>query len=150
MYDYPQIQYLFSAAIVLAISGLLDKSGSRTDSDNFSNACAFIEELRQVGSFAANEFTKHLDALRASMAAFELERASRSQPFSPSAASSVNYDVASNHIDPTMTAGMALTDESLQAILAQPLLDLDRFDTAGFNGTPGFFDSDPWGDVWSA
>ncbi|KAG8361930.1 hypothetical protein FVEN_g240 [Fusarium venenatum] len=59
-FDYTYTQYLFSVAIVLAISSVLAEC--TTDGDDFETAAQILEQLDQNGSFAAKEFCRHIKA----------------------------------------------------------------------------------------
>lgn len=63
-FDYTYTQYLFSAAIILAISSLSGNPESAGDADEFEAAAQILGQLEQNGSFAAREFCRHIEATK--------------------------------------------------------------------------------------
>ncbi|KAH6675318.1 fungal-specific transcription factor domain-containing protein, partial [Plectosphaerella plurivora] len=57
-FNYSHVQYLFSAAVVLAIASTLDTS--HDDGDQFLLAASFLGQLERNGNFAAMEFHSHV------------------------------------------------------------------------------------------
>jgi len=66
-FDYTYTQHLFSAAVVLAISNLVNSSvnSSESDGDDFDAAVEILSQLVQNGNYAAKEFMRHIAALKA-------------------------------------------------------------------------------------
>ena len=140
-FDYFTTQHLFSAATVLAISSLLGGPGSPKDHEDFEFAGELIEKLRDSGSFAAMEFSRHFEELRADIRSFWSGIPGREvQNIEPSITSPSAYP---SQMDPflqpehLMTSGMALAEPSVEAFLQseQSLAQLDVFwDYAGRAG----------------
>ncbi|KAF5532490.1 positive activator of transcription [Fusarium napiforme] len=63
-FDYFYTQYLFSSATVLAISSLIDGKECRSDKEQFESAAQFLHQLKENGNFAAEEFCRHVDAMK--------------------------------------------------------------------------------------
>ena len=131
IFDYTYTQYLFSAATILAISSVSIGQHDDSDKDGFESACAFLQQLQQNGNYAAKEFSMHLEAIRASLAAFknpDMEvnvdpfMAAMSQ-FTPSGTTPGSIHA------PAMTAEMALAEPSLQDFLSQADFDPVFLDT---------------------
>ncbi|KAH7126141.1 fungal-specific transcription factor domain-containing protein [Dactylonectria macrodidyma] len=126
-FDYFYTQYLFSAATVLAISSLLDGKDYRNDREQFESSVQFLEQLRETGNFAAGEFCQHTDAMKVTMAAAQARRGDFAMPV---AAPPLMDDASLGTLDvgaafaAGATAGMALSEPSLQELLSQPILDL--------------------------
>lgn len=125
VFDYFYTQFLFSTTTVLAISSLLKGKDSRTDGEDFEIAIGLLGELKQNGNFAALEFCRHIDAIKHSQEQFlrkieaiAVDEGTISTGPLRTTVSSGNTNVAS-----LVTAGMALTEPSLQEFLAQPDLD---------------------------
>ncbi|KIL88264.1 transcriptional regulatory protein [Fusarium avenaceum] len=64
IFDYSYVRYLFSSAIILAISSTLDRGTSPNDKDEFNLAIGFLQQLEQNGNPAAMEFYAHIDETR--------------------------------------------------------------------------------------
>ncbi|KAI1486760.1 fungal-specific transcription factor domain-containing protein [Biscogniauxia mediterranea] len=143
IFDYTYTQYLFSSAIVLAISSLSIGKADQEDKDGFDSSCQYLDQLRRVGNFAATEFCRHLEAVRLDMAAF-LSKNGKGEE-SPEGSTVANLlststypsqfiptDAITAHhggLQPTMTAEMALAEPLLQDFLTQADLDLNFLDT---------------------
>jgi hypothetical protein len=67
IFDYSYVRYLFSSAIILAISSTLDRESSPNDKDEFNLAISFLQQLEQNGNPAAMEFYAHIDETRKSL-----------------------------------------------------------------------------------
>jgi hypothetical protein len=67
IFDYSYVRYLFSSAIILAISSTLDREASPNDKDEFNLAIGFLQQLEQNGNPAAMEFYAHIDETRKSL-----------------------------------------------------------------------------------
>jgi len=57
-FNYSYVQYLFSAAVILAIASTLETS--QDDNDEFNLAASFLHQLERNGNFAAMEFHSHV------------------------------------------------------------------------------------------
>ncbi|KAM0490622.1 hypothetical protein ACHAP8_011392 [Fusarium lateritium] len=135
-FDYFYTQYLFAAATVLAISSLIDGKESRSDKEQFESAAQFLAQLKENGNFAAEEFCRHIDAMKVCMA-------TRQGQFAPDAViqqfEGIDVGGFSNP-----TAGMALSEPSLQELLSQPVLDLQFIDASMYqDGAQGLY----WPDI---
>jgi proline utilization trans-activator len=135
-FDYFYTQYLFAAATVLAISSLIDGKESRSDKEQFESAAQFLAQLKENGNFAAEEFCRHIDAMKVCMA-------TRQGQFAPDAVmqqfEGIDVGGFSNP-----TAGMALSEPSLQELLSQPVLDLQFIDASMYHdGAQGLY----WPDI---
>ncbi|RGP67944.1 transcriptional regulatory [Fusarium sporotrichioides] len=60
VFDYFYVRYLFSSAIILAISSTLGQESSPNDGDEFNHAISFLQQLEQHGNPAAIEFYAHI------------------------------------------------------------------------------------------
>jgi len=138
IYDYTYTQYLFSAATILAISSISIGQNDDSDKDGFDSAYQFLEQLKQNGNYAAQEFCQHLEAIKLSLATY-CDPASSDTfnafalsfpqlPFTPTTTT------PGSAFQPTMTAEMALAEPSLQEFLTQADFD------------PGFLDTQIQGD----
>ena len=119
VYDYFYTQYLFSAITILAISKLWKGTDGSADAEDFETGTELLDELKQNGNFAAVEFTRHIDAMRHTQehSLWKPECAAAE----PSSMAGAEHNVDNGSL---LTAGMALTEPSLQEFLAQPELDL--------------------------
>lgn len=59
-FNYSFTQYLFSSAVVLAISSSIESSNSQSDLERFQFATSLLDRLDQNGNFAAKEFSCHI------------------------------------------------------------------------------------------
>ncbi|KAJ6178241.1 hypothetical protein N7519_008702, partial [Penicillium mononematosum] len=132
-FDYFNTQHLFSAATVLAISCLIGGPGSSKDREDFEFAGELLERLRDSGSFAAMEFCRHFDELKADIRSFWSGLpTTEAQSFEPNITSTTAYpNQAQPFLQPgnSMTSGMALAEPSVEAFLQseQSLAQLDVF-----------------------
>ncbi|KAK7429421.1 hypothetical protein QQZ08_004013 [Neonectria magnoliae] len=155
-FDYFYTQYLFSAATVLAISSLLDWKDCRSDREQFESSVQFLEQLKETGNFAAGEFCQHTDAMKVTMAAAQARRGDFSMPGTTPTLidSSALGALDVGHAFAGATAGMALSEPSLQELLSQPVLDLQFINASMYqDGSQGLYwpdispeswPSDPW------
>ncbi|KLO87809.1 positive activator of transcription [Fusarium fujikuroi] len=140
-FDYFYTQYLFSSATVLAISSLIDGKECRSDKEQFESAAQFLHQLKENGNFAAEEFCRHVDAMKVCMRALEARRGQ----FVVQDTGLLGLDV----LNPT--AGMALSEPSLQELLSQPVLDLQFIDASMYqDGAQGLYWPDISPESWSA
>lgn len=145
-FDYFYTQYLFSAATVLAVSSLLDGKDCRSDRDQFEASIPFLEQLKETGNFAAEEFCQHIDAMKVMMARAQARRGDFSMQGSaphmiePSLG---GFDVGPTLLGDTATSGM-LSEPSLQELLSQPVLDLQFINASMYqDGAQGLY----WPDI---
>ncbi|KAK2005808.1 fungal-specific transcription factor [Colletotrichum eremochloae] len=158
-FDYFYTQYLFSALTILAASSLLDGPESRSDREAFEESARFLSQLRDAGNFAAKEYCHHADVLRAELEGFYAKRMGL-----PEAAAdpglSAGFGLGSvppPQSGPTLaahtTAGMALTEPSLEELLAQPVLDLQFLEASFYSDQQGLywpdFSTENW-DTWAS
>ncbi|KAF6828320.1 fungal specific transcription factor domain-containing protein [Colletotrichum plurivorum] len=159
-FDYFYTQYLFSAATILAVSSLLGGKESHNDREQFEEAARFLAQLKDNGNFAAEEFCRHVDAMKATMAAANARRevypvndAPVMQPTDAAAAVAVFGDAMGGVVPfaaQNTTAGMALAEPSLQELLAQPMLDLQFIDASIYNdGAQGLYWPDISPETWT-
>ncbi|KAG8356141.1 hypothetical protein FVEN_g6006 [Fusarium venenatum] len=135
-FDYFYTQYLFAAATVLAISSLIDGKESRSDKEQFESAAQFLAQLKENGNFAAEEFCRHIDAMKVCMV-------TRQGQFAPDAVIQ-QFDGIDVGGFSNPTAGMALSEPSLQELLSQPVLDLQFIDASMYqDGAQGLY----WPDI---
>jgi hypothetical protein len=63
MFGYFHAQYLFSSAMILAISSLMLKEGT-SDQDSFETALRLLHGMKENGNLAAAEFYSHLEKIK--------------------------------------------------------------------------------------
>lgn len=149
-FDYFYTQYLFSAATVLAVSSLLDGKDCRSDRDQFEASIPFLEQLKETGNFAAEEFCQHVDAMKVMMARarvrrgdFSMQQDSATHNNMMEASALGGFDVGPTMQGDTATSGM-LSEPSLQELLSQPVLDLQFINASVYqDGAQGLY----WPDI---
>ncbi|KAK1994954.1 fungal-specific transcription factor domain-containing protein [Colletotrichum falcatum] len=166
-FDYFYTQYLFSALTILAASSLLDDDGAggAGDREAFEESARFLSQLGDAGNFAAQEYCHHADVLRAEIERFRAKKrtgppglgAAGDDPgpragFGPG--SEVSPRAAAGPTSPARaTAGMALTEPSLEELLAQPVLDLQFLEASFYDDLQGLywpdFSTENW-DTWAS
>ncbi|KAI5918470.1 fungal-specific transcription factor domain-containing protein [Camillea tinctor] len=143
IFDYTYTQYLFSSAIILAISSLSIGKTDQEDKDGFDSAYQYLDQMRRIGNFAAIEFCRHLEAVRLGMAGFlskngkegaspEGDAIEKLLTTSAYPSRLLPAEIMTPHhagLQPTMTAEMALAEPLLQDFLTQADLDLNFLDT---------------------
>ncbi|KAL6915573.1 hypothetical protein FSST1_007068 [Fusarium sambucinum] len=115
-FDYTYTQYLFSVAIVLAISSVLAEC--TTDGDDFETAAQILEQLEQNGSFAAKEFCRHIKATSTMLIQVHAERAQVDHGLAPALNDTMGHETE------------LLVGPLLQDLLSQPELDLQFLETS--------------------
>ncbi|KAF4472184.1 hypothetical protein FALBO_904 [Fusarium albosuccineum] len=149
-FDYFYTQYLFAAATVLAISSLLDGKECRSDKEQFESAAQFLAQLKENGNFAAEEFCRHIDAMKVTMATMQSRRGDFTLP-DANLIQLDGIDVGAALTDANPTAGMALAEPSLQELLSQPVLDLQFIDASMYHdGSQGLYWPDISPESWTA
>ncbi|KAF5009155.1 hypothetical protein FDECE_4599 [Fusarium decemcellulare] len=132
-FDYAYTQYLFSSAIILAISSLFQSHDSHNDGDrdDFEAAAQILDQLDQSGNFAAKEFSKHVEATKLVLEKIALERGQLVDGHCPLPPSAANYGMPQlSHegrilADPSTDGSrLPLAEPPLQDLLLQPELDL--------------------------
>jgi hypothetical protein len=63
MFGYFHAQYLFSSAMILAISSLMLKEGT-SDQDSFETALRLLHGMKENGNLTAAEFYSHLEKIK--------------------------------------------------------------------------------------
>lgn len=148
--DNSKTRCLFSAALVLAIARILSVPGSSRDGENFEQVVHILTELRQGGNCAAEGFLLHLYAIRTYSNSLGTD--SR-EVVSEAAHNSANQEGIGGELqgntdspvcyEPFVTAGMALSDPSIQAFLSQADISFQSMETGlGSADLDSFFWSD--------
>lgn len=131
---------------------MLDSKESRSDKEQFDSAAQFLEQLKSNGNFAAKEVCHHLHAMKEKMAAAR-ERKSAFE-MAKDASTLMSDELDPLGLDPlfptdTATAGMALSEPSLQELLEQPMLDLQFIDASLYQeGSQSLYWPDINSDTW--
>ncbi|KAK2022924.1 hypothetical protein LX32DRAFT_173903 [Colletotrichum zoysiae] len=159
-FDCSYTQCLFSALTVLAASSLLlllDGPGGGGDGDDgeaFEESARFLSQLGDAGNFAAREYRHHADVLRAEIEAFRARRTGPGPPEAAVAAAATAAALPAAHATTATTAaGMALTEPSLEELLAQPVPDLQFLEASFYDDLQGLcwpdFSAENW-DTWAS
>lgn len=129
-FDFFYTQYLFSAAMVLGISTLLDNKERQNDEEQFEVAASLFQQLRDSGNYVAAEFCQHIEAatslMQKAMPHIWDHIGSAKMP----QRNTGDLDVRSSTLCESMTAGTALSEPLLQQLLNQPLPDLQFIDSS--------------------
>ena len=127
---------------------MLDGKDSRNDREQFESAVQFLSQLKDNGNFSAEEFCQHVDAMKAMMASAQARKGGlvvsgvTSDLINDQSLGTVDVGLAL--ASETETAGMALSEPSLQELLAQPVLDLQFIDASMYHdGSQGLY----WPDI---
>ncbi|KZL70569.1 fungal specific transcription factor, partial [Colletotrichum incanum] len=159
-FDYFYTQYLFSALTILAASSLLDGPENRSDREAFEESARFLSQLRDAGNYAAQEYCHHVDVMRAELERFYAKRMGlpdTSRAPGPGPGVGFGLGSMSSQSGPSLpahtTAGMALTEPSLEELLAQPVLDLQFLEASFYDDLQGLywpdFSTENW-DTWAS
>ncbi|KAF5683803.1 c6 transcription factor [Fusarium circinatum] len=127
-FEFTYTQCLFSAAVILAISNLLQGSDSHRDGDDFESAADILEQLDQSGNLAAKEFSKHMQAIKLGMS-FEKTRLVHGDYPEPGSSANDNIPIDQGETRPPVDISsdepmFPLAAPLLQDLLSQPELDL--------------------------
>ena len=118
---YFDAQYLFSSAVILAISSVSDADSN--DKDRLESAAQLLRSMADSGNPSATEFCGHLDQVRY---ATDGSRSAVTAAPSTSAAEQgmSTYSIFDNTINP-LTTEMALLDQPMQDFLTQAEFPFD-------------------------
>ena len=136
-FDFSYTHYLFSVAIILAVSSLLGGSAASGDEEDFELSSQLLIKLEDLGSFTAIEFNQHIEAIKtASRNPFSTSQNPDSLLVqqSTSTYSNINAHTELSQIQPSvttnfMTANMALSEPSIEAFLLQSGSSLGQTDS---------------------
>lgn len=144
MFDYFYTQYLFTAATILAISGLLDEKDSEADKEAFDTAAQFLSQLQDNGNFVAAEFKQHTDAIEGISASVISKMQSQSEQASLAPlvdTGGIQRDVAEPMAATRdITEDMMLSEPFFHDLLSQPIPDLAFIDASlSLDSTQGIY-----------
>ncbi|KAF9878591.1 C6 transcription factor [Colletotrichum karsti] len=137
----------------------IDNPESQTGPKPISLHLSF-NQLRDAGNFAAQEYCHHVDVMKADVDKVYAKRMGVGLDF-PNQTSGFNDDAVrpagTAQIGPApllpahTTAGMALTEPSLEELLAQPVLDLQFLEASFYDDLQGLywpdFSTENWNDL---
>jgi proline utilization trans-activator len=127
-FDYFSMQFLFSAATILALSTLLQSTGWAKDREDFLLACSFLQQLERSGNFGAKEFCTHTDAIQAVL----IENLDTGVSSRGTDVSFGNFTPPSAMLDGILPMqSTAYPGAPLQDFLNQANIDLDFMDMGG-------------------
>lgn len=127
--DYFHMQFLFSSGTILALSALLQNSGSANDREDFLLSCSFLQQLERNGSYGAKEFCAHADVLKAALQE-NLDTISASEIVSGPVGDAMSL-AGATYPNGHSTPQASLPNPPLQDFLNNPEIDLDFMDTGG-------------------
>lgn len=131
MFDYFYTQYLFSAATILAISSLLDPNEHKSDGDQLKLVIGLLEQLRNIGNYAAAEFYQHCEAMVRLMGNPDFCRDTNSSTLDLTSNTNYVENVSQQaSVSENMTTEAALYQPLLLELLEQPLPDLEFIDAS--------------------
>lgn len=111
-FGYFDAQYLFSSAVILAISSISDADGK--DKDRLESAAQLLQSMAESGNLSATEFCGHLDHVRSAT--------NRSRSAVTDAPSTSEAEPGMTTFNTTMnplTTEMALLEQPMQDFLTQ-------------------------------
>jgi proline utilization trans-activator len=113
-FGYFDAHYLFSSAVILAISSI---SGTDSkDKDRLDSAAQLLQSMADSGNLSATEFCGHLDQVRSAI------NGSRSDVSAPSTSETEpgirTYSTFNDTVNP-LTAEMALLEQPMQDFITQ-------------------------------
>ncbi|KFZ16540.1 hypothetical protein V502_05055 [Pseudogymnoascus sp. VKM F-4520 (FW-2644)] len=114
-FGYFDAQYLFSSAVILAISSISDADGK--DKDRLDSAAQLLQSMANSGNLSATEFCGHLDQVRS--AANESRSAVTDAPSTSEAEPGISTYSAFNTTMSPLTTEMALLEQPMQDFLTQ-------------------------------
>jgi hypothetical protein len=128
-FDYFSMQFLFSAATILALSALMREPGCSNDQEDFELACSFLQQLERSGNYGAKEYFTHVEAIQATLtedlvALPHVSATNYNFTGAPATPRSIDNERMSMQI-------AQLQGAPLQDFLNQSNLDLDFMDTGG-------------------
>ncbi|KAL0930616.1 fungal specific transcription factor domain-containing protein [Colletotrichum truncatum] len=145
-FEYSHTEYLFSVAVILAISGLLSGPGSSKDQEDFDLACQLMQDLRKSGSTAATEFCQHIEAMRRDIenSAFgktSVESTLGGLPVNPNPVTTQTETVQCAPFEFTapMTADIFLSEPSLEGFLSQDDPSSEQLDYLDISNLEGLY-----------
>lgn len=143
-FDYFYTRYLFSTALILGVSSLLNNSENAGDLEDFKLCDQLLKKLKDSGSLPAMEFYQHLEALKTSLATSTGARVNSDgstmlgTPQAASAPAALAEPVRSHSTCPMM-ADMALSEPCLEAFLLESEPGLDPTDLLDLSQLEGLY-----------
>jgi hypothetical protein len=135
-FGYFDAQYLFSSAIILAISSL--SIGNDNDRDSFESAAQVLQCMSADGNLSAGEFCEHLEEVQSSINAYRQRSMANSSTAMPPFGTLVTTTVMENasaeantgfrNVTDGLTTEMAFLEPPMQDFLAQADVDPAFFD----------------------
>lgn len=120
-FGYFDAQYLFSSAVILAISSI-SKADSK-DKDRLDSAAQLLQSMANSGNLSATEFCGHLDQVRNTTDGSRL--AVTAAPSTSEAEPGIStYSTFNNTMNP-LTTEMALLEQPMQDFLTQAEFPFD-------------------------
>lgn len=116
------------------MSSLLDGKDSRSHTDTFNEAAKFLSQMKDARNFSAQEYYRHVEAIRAALETVYTKRKAAMQTLRETDEASFlsNLPQPGQTLSAQVTTGgIALNEPSLQELLAQPMLDLQFLDGSG-------------------
>lgn len=137
-FGYFDAQYLFSSAVVLAISGVLD--GRSNDRERMDSASQLLHYLANSGNLSATEFCGHLDQVRTACDNYRSEEVDHVADYPPDG--SLVYSGGANLLAQEITTEMALGQSPMQDFLTRSEFTFD-IPATGFLDDSIFFQNWP-------
>lgn len=150
-FDYLSAQYLYAAAIVLAISSLCFEASSYADDSDFQSAHHLLLQLEKAGNVASKEFCQHTEAVVKCISTFRAEKAQRAGltavdssypssgiplPFDPSRSDGMTTEMAI--FQPLVQNFLSQADTELGIGLPFDDMALGSLDLWSYGSAPGF------------
>jgi proline utilization trans-activator len=128
LFGYLDAQYLFSSAIVLAISSMFGATTQIQDIHGFETAAHILLSMSKSGNLAARDFSEHLEQVKKEMDRYHTRGMNTSEEDEMNMSMS-SRDLAHEAMDSQIrtlpqifTTEMALLEQPMQDFLAQPLM----------------------------
>ncbi|KAL3417413.1 fungal specific transcription factor domain-containing protein [Phlyctema vagabunda] len=122
LFGFLDAQYLFSSALILAIS--IMSGGTKSDIDGFETTIQMLHGLKRSGNLSATDFADHLDEVKKEMdqyrALHNLARGMNSAGIHTPAGMNQEPNSGFGSVAELLTTEMALLEQPMQDFLAQP------------------------------
>lgn len=130
---YFDAQYLFSSAMVLAISGVLDDKNN--DSERMDSASQLLQSMADSGNLSAIEFHGHLSQIKTACSAYRSKRKGQNENSLVESLGTLSDATGNinnnNNLSTELTTEMVLGQTPMQDFLTQPDVTFD-LPTSGF------------------
>jgi len=151
IFGYFNVQYLFSAAMVMLMSSLISSENATSDMEAFETAAQILRCMSGDGNLAASEFSRNLDEIKVSLEIYKSRREGNGDEEARLGITDSTLSLTAENGDSSTTFGsglnasmrnapggftteMAFLEPTMQSFLAQSDFDLGLLNPSELSG----------------